>query len=62
MNWYFIAAATEVISPSSPTFEAGSPKETITTPPPASSISVEVGMSSKGKAHVEDIGISTEEL
>ena len=58
----FIAAAIEVISPSSPTLQGGSPKETITTPPPASSVLVEPGMSSKGKAHVEDIGISTEEL
>ena len=60
--WYFIAAATEVISPCSPTLEASSPKEMITTPLPASSVPVDAGMSSKGKAHVQDIGISTEEL
>ena len=62
MIWYFIAAAAALISPSSPTLELGSPKERITTPLPASSVPVEAGMSSKGKALVEDIGISTEEL
>ena len=59
---YFIAAATEVISPCSPTLEAGSPKEMITTPVLASSVPVDAGMSSKGKAPVQDFGISTEEL
>ena len=34
----------------------------ITTPLPASSVPVDAGMSSKGKAPVQDFGISTEEL
>ena len=34
----------------------------ITTPLPASSVLVDARMSSKGKAHVQDFGISTEEL
>ena len=62
MICYFITAATEVISPCSPTLEAGSPKEMITTPVLASSVPVDAGMSSKGKAPVQDFGISTEEL
>ena len=62
MIWFFFAAPTEPISPSSPTQEPSSPKQRITTPPPATFVPLEAEMSSKGKAPAQDIELSMEEL